>query len=195
MVRFKKLASTCSFGAFLEEALRDRLVSGLHSKMSRTQRHLLAVRELTFTAARDRCIADELANKANKEHMGEPVSEEANKIQIITQGNGRKSTGGRRSNSQRCEACGSNKHDFDVCKFKTATCHRCQQKGHIRPVCKARLPESSFQRRSNNFRDMSVNSCEPNQEDGDDSSFQMYENSTNSEDAEGFGLYRTGTNR
>ena len=79
-------------------------------------------------------------------------------------------------------------------KFKTATCHRCQQKGHIRPVCQARLPESSFPRRSNNSRDMSVNSCEVNQEeDGDDSSFQMYENSTNSEDSEGFGLYRTGT--
>ena len=145
VVRLKKLASTCSFGAFLEEALRDRLVSGLHPKMSRTQRHLLAVRELTFTAARDRCIADELANKANKEHMGEPVSEEANKIQDLNQGNGRKSTGGRRINSQRCEACGSKAHGFDVCKFKTATCHRCQQKGHIRPVCKARLPESSFQ--------------------------------------------------
>ena len=72
VVRLKKLASTCSFGAFLQEALRDRLVSGLHSKMSRTQRHLLAVRELTFAAARDRCIADELANKANQEHMGEP---------------------------------------------------------------------------------------------------------------------------
>ena len=41
---------------------------------------------------------------------------------------------------------------------------------------------------------MSVNSCEVNQEeDGDDSSFKMYENSTNSEDSEGFGLYRTGT--
>lgn len=40
VVRLKKLASTCSFGAFLEEALRDRLVSGLQSKMSRTQRHL-----------------------------------------------------------------------------------------------------------------------------------------------------------
>ena len=160
--------------------------------MSRTQRHLLAVRELTFTAARDRCIADELANKANKEHMGEPVSEEANKIQDVTQGNGRKSTGGRRT--QRCEACGSNKHGFDVCKFKTATCHHCHQKGHFRPVCKARLPESFFQKRSNNSRDMSVNSCELNQEeDGNDSSFQIYENSTNSEDAKGFGLYRTGT--
>ena len=194
VVRLKKLASTCSFGAFLEEAFRDRLVSGLHSKMSRTQRHLLAVRELTFTAARDRCIADELANKANKEHMGEPVSEEANKIQDLNQGHGRKSTGGRRSSSQRCEACGSKAHGFNVCKFKTATCHRCQQKGHIRPVCKARLPESSFQRGSYNSRDMNVNSCELNREEaGDDSSFQMYENSTNSEDAEGFGLYRTGT--
>ena len=59
---------------------------------------------------------------------------------------------------------------------------------------RARLPESSFQRRSNNSRDMTVNSCELNQEeDGDDSSFQMYENSTNSKDGEGFGLYRTGT--
>ena len=39
-----------------------------------------------------------------------------------------------------------------------------------------------------------MNSCEFNREEaGDDSSFQMYENSTNSEDAEGFGLYRTGT--
>ena len=77
MVQLKELASTCSFGAFLEEALRDRLVFGLHSKMSRTQPHLLAVRELTFTAARDRCIADELANKANKKHMGVSVSEAA----------------------------------------------------------------------------------------------------------------------
>ena len=194
VVGLKKLASTCSFGAFLQEALRDRLVSGLHSKMSRTQGHLLAVRELTFAAARDRCIADELANKANKEHVGEPVSEEANKIQDLTQANGRKNTGARRSNSQRCEACGSKAHGLDVCKFKTATCHRCQRKGHIRPVCKARLPESSFQRRSNNSRDMSVNNCDFNpEEEGDDSSFQMCEDSTVSEVAEGFGLYRTGT--
>ena len=70
VVRLKKLASTCSFGAFLEEALRNRLVSGLHSEMSRMQHHLLGVRELTFTAAHDRCIADELANKANKRAHG-----------------------------------------------------------------------------------------------------------------------------
>ena len=181
-VRLKKLSSTCSFGAFVEEALRDSLCLDCIPKWKRTQRHLLAVRELTFTAERDRCSADELANKANKEHMGEPVSEEADKIQDLNQGNGRKSTGGRRSNSQRCEACGSKAHGFYVCKFKTATCHRCQQKGHIRPVCKAPLPESSFQRKSSNSRDMSVSSCElnPEEEEGDDSSFQMCEDSTKS---------------
>ena len=34
VVRLKKLASSCSFIEFLSQALRDRLVSELHSKMS-----------------------------------------------------------------------------------------------------------------------------------------------------------------
>ena len=39
-----------------------------------------------------------------------------------------------------------------------------------------------------------MNSCELNQEEeGDDSSFQIYEDSTKSENSQGFGLYRTGT--
>ena len=66
--------------------------------MSRMQRHLLAVRELTFTAARNQRIADESANKANKEHMGKPLSEEANKIRDLNQGNWQKSTSGRKIN-------------------------------------------------------------------------------------------------
>ena len=71
VVRLKKLASTCSFGGSLSEALRDRLVSGLHPKMSRTQRHLLSITELTYAAAHDKCITDEMAGKANIEHMGD----------------------------------------------------------------------------------------------------------------------------
>ena len=71
VVRLKDLASGCAFGQFLQEALRDRLVSGLHPKMSRTQRHLLTVRDLNFHDARTRCVGDEMANIANKEHMGD----------------------------------------------------------------------------------------------------------------------------
>ena len=77
MVRLKKLASTCSFGAFLSQALRDRLVSALHPKMSRTQRHLLSIRELTYSMAHDKCIADGMAGKANIEHMGDSANSDA----------------------------------------------------------------------------------------------------------------------
>ena len=61
VVRLKKLASTWSFGAFLSQALRDRLGSGLHPKISRTQRHLLSIKEWTYSMAHDKCIVDEMA--------------------------------------------------------------------------------------------------------------------------------------
>ena len=63
------MASTCSLGAFLSQALRDRLVSGLHPIMSRTLRHLLSIRDLTYATTHDNCIADEMAGAANIEHM------------------------------------------------------------------------------------------------------------------------------
>ena len=74
VVRLKKLASTRSFGAFLSKVLRDRLASGLHPKISRTQRHPLSIRELTYSMAHDKCIADEMAGKANIEHIGDSAN-------------------------------------------------------------------------------------------------------------------------
>ena len=40
IVRLQKLARTCGFGGFLQEALRDSLVSGLHPKMKKIQCYL-----------------------------------------------------------------------------------------------------------------------------------------------------------
>ena len=80
VVRSKKLASTCSFGTFLSQALRDRLVSGLHPKMSKTQRHLGSIRELTYSMAHDKCVADEMAGKANIEHMADSANSYAEKV-------------------------------------------------------------------------------------------------------------------
>ena len=70
IVRLQKLARTCGFGGFLQEALRDRLVSGLYPKMKKIQYHLLAMRDLSFQTAREKCVADELATKANDLYMG-----------------------------------------------------------------------------------------------------------------------------
>ena len=41
----------------------NRLVSELHSKMARAQRQLLTVRDLTFSAARESCLADKMVVK------------------------------------------------------------------------------------------------------------------------------------
>ena len=84
VVRLKMLASTCSFGVFLSQALRDRLVSGLHPKMSRTHCHLLSIRELTYSMAHDKFIADEMAGKANIEHMGDSANSDAEKVQQVS---------------------------------------------------------------------------------------------------------------
>ena len=134
VVRLKKLASTCSLGVFLSEALTDRLVSGLHPKMFRTQRHLLSIRELTYAAAHDKCIADEMAGKANIEHMGDSANSAAEKVQHVNSG---RNVEQNRKRADKCKSCGSTQHRSESCRFKNATCHHCQKKGHLRPVCKA----------------------------------------------------------
>jgi len=136
VARLKKLASTCSFGAFLSEALRDRLVSGLHPRMSRTQRHPLSIRELTYTAAHDKCIADEMAGKANIEHMGGSAIGEAEKVQHVNSGLNVEQNSKR---EDKFKSCADIQQRSESCRFKNATRHHCHKEGHIRPVCKARL--------------------------------------------------------
>ena len=85
IVRLQKLARTCGFGEFLQEALRDRLVSGLHPKMKKTQCHLLAMRDLSFQTAKDKCVADELAMKANDLHMGAAAKGDV-EVNLLQQG-------------------------------------------------------------------------------------------------------------
>ena len=65
IVRLKTLSSTCNFGTFLQEALRDKLVTGLNSKMAKTQTFLLTRANLTFENAKSKCLADEMAEQAN----------------------------------------------------------------------------------------------------------------------------------
>ena len=84
VARLKKLASTCSFSESLFQDLGDRLVSGLHPKMSRTQHHLLLIRHLTYTVARDECLADKMAGKANMDHMGESARGVVRKVRAVS---------------------------------------------------------------------------------------------------------------
>jgi len=55
----KKCSEHCAFGTFLEEALRDRFVSGLRSKQ--TQKRLLAEKRLTWKMGVEIALAMEVA--------------------------------------------------------------------------------------------------------------------------------------
>ena len=57
----KKLATHCEFGAFLIEALRDRLVCGLRADYIAIQDKLLTTADLTFTSAIDISVGMEQA--------------------------------------------------------------------------------------------------------------------------------------
>lgn len=150
VVRLKTLASTCQFGAFLKEALRDKLVSGLNTSMVRVQRQLLCTRQLTFEDARTRCIAEEMASLANTGAMGNTLRyEQTHSVQHRGGGNGSQVAGGNvyksgnsRNVSNRdhlnkpCYRCGTSDHLPNTCRFKDATCFNCGKKGHIQRACR-----------------------------------------------------------
>ena len=68
----------CEFGAFLEEALRDRLVCGL--KNIQIQKKLLGERELTFKKAFETAQSMELVNKEDIRDVITTGDESVNKV-------------------------------------------------------------------------------------------------------------------
>ena len=73
LARLKKLAETCEFGGYREEAIRDRFVCGLEERT--IQRKLLAVVDLTLQTAVERACAAELTEKETTALHGGSVEE------------------------------------------------------------------------------------------------------------------------
>ena len=65
IVELRKLASTCDFGSFLSESLRDRFVCGLRDRA--IQKKILSVVDLTFKRASELALAMEIADKNTQE--------------------------------------------------------------------------------------------------------------------------------
>ena len=79
LARLKKLAETCQFGGYRDEAIRDRFVCGLQERT--IQRKLFAVADLTLQTAVERVCAAELTEKETTALHGGSV-EEARKSQV-----------------------------------------------------------------------------------------------------------------
>ena len=134
IAELKKLASTCDFGAFLSDSLRDRLVCGLTNEQ--ITKRLMTEAELTFAKAQQMAISMETAAKDSKEIFKSHTasSSAVNKLQYrnAKQHNSKCSPKG---GKYKCFRCGCKDHNPDNCKFKNELCHRCGKKGHIKKEC------------------------------------------------------------
>ena len=121
VIELRRLARTCNFGGFLEEALRDRLVCGMTS--SSTQKKLLAEKDLTLQRAIDIATAAEMAVLDHQQEATVSHQSEMHSIRY-------KST---------CTTCGKRGHATNKCRFRLMTCYKCGKQGHLQAVCKEQV--------------------------------------------------------
>ncbi|KAJ8375443.1 hypothetical protein SKAU_G00060230 [Synaphobranchus kaupii] len=104
----KKLSEHCEFGAYLQDALRDRFVCGLISES--IQKRLLTETALTYHKAVEMAISmDTVAREAHQLSSSLKV----NAMSLSS------------SPGRNCTRCGRTNHLESDCFYKDQTCHRC----------------------------------------------------------------------
>ena len=116
LAKLQKLAETCEFGAYHEEAIRDRFVCGLRSKS--IQRKLLAEATLTLQTAVKKSCASGLTEKDASGFHGS--SHDVKKVE---------------GTFPECFRCGKTNHSPEKYFHRKAQCHGCQKFGHIVLKC------------------------------------------------------------
>ena len=121
----RRLAARCSFGNYLDEALRDRIVCGLNSEAM--QKHLLTENDLTLPKTIAQSM--ETAQKDAKALQASPpeltVDRAVDAIKSTTE-----------HSDAPCPRCGKYGHTAIVCNHRSVTCHKCGKKGHLARVCR-----------------------------------------------------------
>lgn len=156
ILELKKLSSTCEFGTFLKEALRDKLVCGVHN--SSIQKRLLAEdSKLEFDKACSIAEAMETAISQSDE-MNKMASSPVNAVERASKFKQTEQTWkSNMSNSNSCKRCGT-RHPFGQCKAINWTCFLCNRKGHIARMCISN--GTNTQSRNVKAIDESPSSCE-----------------------------------
>lgn len=133
----RKLAATCKFGTFLDEALRDRFVCGVKSTELRDRLLNVAhTKDLTLPLSVEMALAFEVTKDSAQQ-----FSQKTYKANVVdkkpkakqTEAKGKSSAGGKP-----CYRCSGKGHKPDDCRFKDVECHECNKKGHIAKACRSR---------------------------------------------------------
>ncbi|XP_040067033.1 uncharacterized protein LOC120840511 [Ixodes scapularis] len=142
-VELKRLAATCEFGQFLDEALRDRFVAGLKDQAA--QAELLKKKTLTFSAACDIARSIELTRAETK--IFQPAASEQLEVNAVQRLGPHRNVGAatrkatmevntERPEASGCFRCGAPHHESS-CPFRKYKCRACRRVGHLARACKA----------------------------------------------------------
>ena len=131
VAELRRLASTCKFGTFLDDALRDRLVRGLRSDSARRRILADAEGEISLAMAIEHAQRDELAEQNSRALKDSDAA--LKKLSPASRQD--RSNRGHTTQRKACYRCGRRNHAAKDCRFADATCNYCHKKGHIAPAC------------------------------------------------------------
>ena len=136
LAELRRLAATCEFKTFLNEALRDKFVCGLNSEA--VQRRLLVEAGLTLDKAFEMAQGMEAAAVDVKQFHTKTANTETDGTNV------RKiNTNSQRKPSQTvCYRCLGTGHSPEICPFKSSRCNKCRKLGHIARACKSESSQS-----------------------------------------------------
>ncbi|XP_049520478.1 uncharacterized protein K02A2.6-like [Dermacentor silvarum] len=142
-LELKSLAASCNFGAFLDEALRDRFVAGLKDEI--TQAELLKRATLTFAEACELARSIELARSETKKFQpeGQQLGVQAVQRQTLSSRSGQprgdymETRAAKETTGWACYRCGATSHTDERCPFRKYRCRACKRVGHLARVCRS----------------------------------------------------------
>ena len=135
MIRLKKQARHCNFGASLEDNLRDQLIEQI--KNLDLKKKLLETRNITLEQALDKARAWETANLQAKDMTGN-LSQRKSESSV-------NSVKSKQSKKILCYSCGKEGHmrKDKSCPARGKKCAKCGKYGHFAACCKAKSASGS----------------------------------------------------
>eukprot|EP00731_Ephydatia_muelleri_P019227 Em0012g52a len=136
--QLRRLAKTCHFGQFLNDALRDQLVCGLIA--TNIQKRLLSEANLTAERALEISQAMETVEKGAKDFKEEHQASKWQETETAAINVVRKPVPNRARPSGReegCTRCAGNGHNSWNCPYRGTQCHKCKRVGHLTRACRS----------------------------------------------------------
>ena len=144
------LVETCEYGNLTKEILRDRIVVGIRDKaMSKC---LQLDPELTLDKTKKEVRLSEAVQDQQRQLKGEGTMQDPVVVGAVSKYSNKRTIGGkttshpqqlrggmlpdRQQSTQACSRCGHSRHPEGVkCSVISATCHRCNRRGHYSSPC------------------------------------------------------------